>query len=62
MNLANVTSNTLQPKLTTITTDYLMGSKVLGLGISGKVVECFGKNGQKHALKVINGFIYDFTL
>jgi len=52
MNIVNTTNNTLRPKSTLITNDYLTGSKVLGLGISGKVVECFGKNGQKYALKV----------
>ena len=37
-----------------ITTDYKITEKVLGLGINGKVVECFSKaNGQKFALKVI---------
>lgn len=52
MNLSNSTNNVLKPKSTSITNDYNVGSKVLGLGISGKVVECFSKNGQKYALKV----------
>ena len=36
-----------------ITSDYRISDKVLGLGINGKVVECFSKaNGHKFALKV----------
>lgn len=44
----------LTPKLTPITQDYEISAKVLGLGINGKVVECFSKTGtrEKYALKV----------
>lgn len=36
-----------------ITEEYNIGKNVLGLGISGKVVECFSiQTGQKFALKV----------
>lgn len=45
----------LTPKLTPITQDYEISATVLGLGINGKVVECFSKTGtrEKYALKVI---------
>ncbi len=47
-------SRTLQPKKNPITDDYRLTNQVLGLGINGKVVECFSKvsNGKKYALKV----------
>ena len=45
-------STTLKPKLSSITDDYIISNHVLGLGISGKVVECFSRSGQKYALKV----------
>jgi hypothetical protein len=35
-----------------ITDDYKISSTVLGLGINGKVVECFSSQGEKCALKV----------
>ena len=45
--------NILIPSVTHITDDFRIGSQVLGLGISGKVVECYCiKTGQKFALKV----------
>lgn len=45
---------TLQPKTTSILLDYTISDKVLGLGINGKVVECFDKkSGAKYALKVL---------
>lgn len=44
----------LQPKSTPITSDYQISNTVLGLGINGKVVECFSKkSGNKFALKVL---------
>uniref|UniRef100_T1IP72 non-specific serine/threonine protein kinase n=1 Tax=Strigamia maritima TaxID=126957 RepID=T1IP72_STRMM len=44
----------LQPKSTLITDDYRITSNVLGLGINGKVVECYNKvTGGKFALKVL---------
>lgn len=48
-----VGANTLNPKTFPITEEYEISKKVLGLGISGKVVECFSlKNRKKYALKV----------
>jgi len=41
-------------KSTSILDEYSVTNKVLGLGINGKVVECYRKdNGQKYALKVL---------
>jgi len=46
-------SRTLQPKRTPISQDYRVTGSVLGLGINGKVVECFShRSGEKFALKV----------
>lgn len=43
----------LKPKNFPITEEYQIGKNVLGLGISGKVVECFSlKTKKKYALKV----------
>ena len=43
----------LQPKKNPISDDYRITGSVLGLGINGKVVECFQKtSNQKCALKV----------
>lgn len=45
--------NLRTPKLTPITQDYEITHTVLGLGINGKVVECFSKaTKEKFALKV----------
>jgi len=44
---------TLQVKTNPITDDYRLSSTVLGLGINGKVVECYGSDGLKCALKVL---------
>ncbi|EDO40421.1 predicted protein [Nematostella vectensis] len=45
----------LQPKKTLITNDYNITQKVLGVGINGKVLECFDKKtNDKHALKVLH--------
>lgn len=47
-------SRTLQPKKTPISQDYRVTGQVLGLGINGKVVECFShKTAEKFALKVL---------
>lgn len=41
------------PKLTPISDDYEISNHVLGLGINGKVVQCFDKKTRaKYALKV----------
>lgn len=43
----------LQIKRNVITDDYSVTSQVLGMGINGRVLECFHKdNGEKFALKV----------
>lgn len=43
----------LEMKRNAVTEDYKISSKVLGLGINGKVLECFNKRtGEKCALKV----------
>lgn len=44
---------TLTVKTNPITEDYKISSTVLGLGINGKVVECFDSHGEKCALKVL---------
>lgn len=47
-------SRMLVPKKNTITDDYRISSSVLGLGINGKVVECYSrKTNEKYALKVL---------
>lgn len=48
--------NVRTPKLTPITQDYEITHTVLGLGINGKVVECYAKaTKKKFALKVVLG-------
>ncbi|KAK2173717.1 hypothetical protein NP493_854g01048 [Ridgeia piscesae] len=48
------TLHNLQPKKTSIEADYRISSNVLGLGVNGKVLECFSRsNGDKCALKVL---------
>lgn len=43
----------LEIKRHALTDDYKVSSQVLGLGVNGKVVECYNKKtGQKCALKV----------
>lgn len=47
-------SRNLQPKKNPITDEYKITNSVLGLGINGKVVECFSRaTGDKFALKVL---------
>lgn len=44
----------LDIKRNAVTDDYKVSSQVLGLGINGKVLECFNKKtGEKCALKVL---------
>ncbi|XP_015918836.1 MAP kinase-activated protein kinase 2 [Parasteatoda tepidariorum] len=46
--------STLCPKSVSVLQDYSITDTVLGLGINGKVVECFNrKTGMKYALKVL---------
>lgn len=53
MMMGDVQSKGLQPKKTPVTDDYILSSKVLGLGINGKVVVCHTKSdNRKCALKV----------
>ncbi|KAI0233772.1 MAP kinase-activated protein kinase 2 [Lamellibrachia satsuma] len=48
------TLQNLQPRKTSIEDDYRVSSNVLGLGVNGKVLECFSrKTGAKCALKVL---------
>lgn len=43
----------LRAKTSLITNDYDVSQKVLGVGINGKVLECFErKSGKRFALKV----------
>lgn len=42
-----------EPKKYAVTDDYQLSKQVLGLGVNGKVLECFHRRtGQKCALKV----------
>ncbi|XP_018320604.1 MAP kinase-activated protein kinase 2 [Agrilus planipennis] len=51
----SVMKNIRTPKTTPIVNDYEITSTVLGLGINGKVVECFSKQTrEKFALKVLH--------
>lgn len=51
----------LEIKKHAVTDDYKLSKRVLGLGINGKVLECFHKEtGQKCALKVCG--LFPFTL
>lgn len=44
----------LEIKRNAVTEDYKVSSQVLGLGVNGKVVECYNKKtGQKCALKIL---------
>ena len=62
MMMGDVQSKGLQPKKTPVTDDYELSSKVLGLGINGKVVVCKNKaNGRKCALKVTRFICYLFV-
>lgn len=44
-----------EPKKYAVTDDYQLSKQVLGLGVNGKVLECYHRrSGQKCALKVSN--------
>lgn len=48
----------LNTKGNPVVDDYFISNNVLGLGINGKVVECFSKkDNKKYALKVINWWL-----
>lgn len=50
-------SKPLDTRKNPITDDYVVSRQVLGLGINGKVVECFKRDtGEKYALKVGGNF------
>ena len=53
MSLIGSPRGTVTIKTNEIKDDYKISSNVLGLGISGKVVECFNSDGEKFALKVL---------
>jgi len=54
MMMGDSHSRSLQPKKNPITEEYSITNQVLGLGINGKVVECFSKSTKsKFALKVL---------
>ena len=53
MSLIGSPRSTVTIKTNPISDDYKISSNVLGLGISGKVVECFDESGEKYALKVL---------
>ena len=52
-------SRSLNPKKNNITDEYKITTNVLGLGINGKVCECFSKaTNERFALKVIKTIFY----
>ena len=53
MSLIGSPRSTVTIKTNPISDDYKISSNVLGLGISGKVVECYDEGGEKYALKVL---------
>ena len=54
-------STGFKAKTIPITDEYYIGKNVLGLGISGKVVECFNiKTNEKFALKVCDLYLIYF--
>ena len=53
ISLLGTPRGALVVKSNPITEDYKISSNVLGLGINGKVVECFDGTGEKCALKVL---------
>merc|ERR1719384_372506 len=53
MSLIGTPRDTVKIKTKQITDENKIRSNVLGLGISGKVVECFDAAGEKFALKVL---------
>ena len=52
--MGDAQSRVIETKRYPINQDYVISTRVLGLGINGKVVECTSKpTGEKCALKVI---------
>lgn len=61
--MSTTKSNIRTPKVALITNDYEITNTVLGLGINGKVVECFSKETkEKFALKVLQYCIISNSL
>jgi hypothetical protein len=57
-SIEEMSQRVFKAKTVPIISDYRITDKVLGLGINGKVVECWDKTtGQKFALKVTSNFI-----
>ena len=52
MSLVGTPRGSMNVNPNPITDVYKISSNVLGLGINGKVVECFDSAGEKYALKV----------
>jgi len=53
MSVIGTPRGSLSVKTSPLTDDYKISTNVLGLGINGKVVECFDNAGNKFALKVL---------
>ena len=53
MSLIGSPRGAVTVKTNPIQDEYKISSNVLGLGISGKVLECFDTSGEKFALKVL---------
>ena len=53
MSLVGTPRGSMNVRSNPITEDYRISSNVLGLGINGKVVECYDSQNQKFALKVL---------
>merc|ERR1711935_595979 len=53
MSLIGTPRGSMTVRSNPITEDYRISSNVLGLGINGKVAECYDNQGQKFALKVL---------
>jgi len=53
MSFVGTPRTTVTMKTNPIQDEYKISSNVLGLGISGKVLECFDRTGEKFALKVL---------
>ena len=57
MSLVGTPRGSMNVNPNPITDVYKISSNVLGLGINGKVVECFDSAGEKYALKVSGVFL-----
>lgn len=59
--MSHTVAKPLQPKKHPISDDYRLTGSVLGLGINGKVLECYSRvTGDKYALKVSLN-LFDFS-